>query len=315
MTYNILTPIADGDAYDSVKSRLVTLAETFLGSGQASGGNAPSTWADMRAKLNLILAAFGKTLISAGDSGAIAKAKINGIVNTEALLTSVAILWWNADRADLVSLSGSQVTNWTDSMSGATVSQASSSLRPIYSATSFNGSPGLTFDGVDDYLAFTSGVLGAPVGGNPSEAFATVQQTALAADTGNRTILQWGGTDGFTRRSVQRAVVTGVNRGQAGVGKGSSPTALVTDTSVDFSSRHVIRQKVSATDTGVDVDGGSLVTAAVVPATAAERIVVGGAFAGNSVWSGLIRDVIITGALSGDAPTYIENFLKTRRAL
>jgi len=67
-------------------------------------------------------------------------------------------------RADLgLTLAGSAVSSWADqSGSGRNWTDGSvAGRRPAYSATSFNGKPGITFDGATDYLvpslAFTFG--------------------------------------------------------------------------------------------------------------------------------------------------------------
>lgn len=62
----------------------------------------------------------------------------------------------DAEAAGRITVDGSNgVSAWVDGISGQSFSQATSSARPIYSATSFNGRPGITFDGVDDNLRNT----------------------------------------------------------------------------------------------------------------------------------------------------------------
>ncbi|HTM77999.1 MAG TPA: hypothetical protein VL133_10260, partial [Devosia sp.] len=64
------------------------------------------------------------------------------------------LAWWDASQG--VSLSGSQVTAWADRKSGYSVAQGTGAARPLWSATSFGGKPGLTFDGIDDLLNMES---------------------------------------------------------------------------------------------------------------------------------------------------------------
>jgi len=75
--------------------------------------------------------------------------------------TSVAsnTLRWNptalVEIFDLTTLTPGAITTITGRKAGFAPTQAVSGQRPVASATSFNGTPGLTFDGVDDCLAAT----------------------------------------------------------------------------------------------------------------------------------------------------------------
>jgi len=54
--------------------------------------------------------------------------------------------WWTSKAG--VTESGGAVSDWTGRYAGVTVSQATSAQKPAYSATSFNGGPGLTMESV-----------------------------------------------------------------------------------------------------------------------------------------------------------------------
>lgn len=70
------------------------------------------------------------------------------------LLPGIAA-WYVADRG--ITLNGSTVSQWADqSGNGYHLAQSTPDYQPTYSLTSFNGKPGVTFDGVDDYLSNTS---------------------------------------------------------------------------------------------------------------------------------------------------------------
>lgn len=61
--------------------------------------------------------------------------------------------FWASDPAWSPPSDGGSVATWHDaSGNGYDATQASASLQPIYHVTGFNGQPGVTFDGVDDYL-------------------------------------------------------------------------------------------------------------------------------------------------------------------
>ncbi len=66
------------------------------------------------------------------------------------------LLWYKADAITGLS-DGSAVANWNDSSGRANnASQSSVSLRPIYKTNILNGKPVVRFDGIDDYMAFSS---------------------------------------------------------------------------------------------------------------------------------------------------------------
>lgn len=313
MTFNTQTPIANGDGYEDVKSRLVTLAETWLGAGQASGGNDPATWADMRAKLNLILTAFGKPAIGASDSGATSRSKINGIIDAEALLAGVALAWWNADRADLITLSGAQVTSFKDSYFAYDAVQAVSGARPTYSATGFNGKPSLAADGVDDELTLAS--MPFPSGAAPSIMRVVVQQDALPADTTARNAFSVGNLS-TTGRLLGRSVVSGANRSRLSVGDGSAAAAALGSV-VDLSGRHMIKGVIGGTSSDLRTDKGAPTNVVVVPATATNRTRLFAApnSTATGFWNGKGRDWFISAGETTDQANYIDNFFLSRRAL
>jgi len=66
-------------------------------------------------------------------------------------------LWLDAADASTVTLNSSTVSQWNDkSGNGKNAFQATASLQPAYSATSFLGKPGITTDGVDDSLVIAN---------------------------------------------------------------------------------------------------------------------------------------------------------------
>ncbi|NJL06862.1 MAG: hypothetical protein HC900_00310 [Methylacidiphilales bacterium] len=222
------------------------------------------------------------------------------------------LAWWTAERADLMTLSGAQVSSWRDVVAGYDAAQATGTRRPTYSATSFGGGPGLTFDGVDDYLFATQpGVF--PVDASPCEMWVLMQQDSLAEATATTLILQYGGTDGFLRRrSLERAVISGVSRAQGTVGDGST-RAFPTVSSVDLSSRHVLRLEVAATESRLSVDNSAAATVAFVPATAAMRVAIGATLIGTSPLNGKIAEVLVTGALTDAQAAALWSYLMPKR--
>jgi len=71
-------------------------------------------------------------------------------------------VWLDAsDSASLTTVSN-RVSEWRDKSGNARhATQTNDSYRPTYSASAFNGKPGLSFDGVDDYLVTPATISGA----------------------------------------------------------------------------------------------------------------------------------------------------------
>lgn len=234
----------------------------------------------------------------------------SGLGWTPMSLGSSLLAWW--DSALGVSLSTDKVTAWVDRVAGYSAAQGSDTLRPTWSATSFNGSPGLTFDGTDDHLALASQPF--PSGANACEMWAVVQQDALAADATTRMVVSYGGDASTARRSLTRIVSGGSNRFESSAGNGATLYAAGV-TGVDFSSRNVIRGRFGATSISSTINTTSSTDTAGVPATGTSRLRIGSisnTSAGN-YWNGKIRDVIVTGSLTADQVTQLQSFLLSRR--
>ena len=118
-----------------------------------------------------IIGATSPYLVPIGYNGAefhvVATVTSGGVSNTA---PSNSIHLWvpqdlDAIAADIrmsqsgVSLLGSLVTGW-DSHTGGTATQGLTTSCPAYSATSFGGFPGITFDGTDDFLVTTRNTAG-----------------------------------------------------------------------------------------------------------------------------------------------------------
>lgn len=221
------------------------------------------------------------------------------------------LAWWDASYG--ITVTGAGVSAWVDRKSGHTLVQATDGARPAYSATGFNGAPGVTFDGTADYLSMES--VPFPSGADPSEIWIVVQQdTDPVAVATTRGIVSYGAA-GTVNRAVARNPVLGVNRAYIIAGTGSgSPTATVED--VDFSSRHLVRG-VFDTTSSVAVDGGTPVTVASALATATTRVRVGSNMADTptTFWTGVLRDIIVTTPLSAEKAAFLETFLLGRRML
>lgn len=215
------------------------------------------------------------------------------------------LAWWDSSVG--VALSGAAVTSWTDRKAGLALAQGTGVNRPTFDATSFNGVPGVTFDGVDDSLTLDSAAL--PSGANPHELWAVVQQDELAGNAGVRTIFIFGGTASNTARSIGR---TNNNVLFAYCADGASSSAASAPGS--FAGRQLARARTNGTNTFIQRDGGAEASIAQVPATGSTRMRMGAFHTGTSqFWLGKIRDVIVTGALSADQAAQLQKFLLARR--
>lgn len=218
------------------------------------------------------------------------------------MLGASLLAWWTADRSDLITLSGAQVTSWRDVVGGYDAVQAVGASRFIYDAASFNGAPSMASDGIDDEMTLAPVPPGIPTGATPSEAWAIVQQDALPGDATPRYIASWGGVSGGLRRGPNRLPNLGVNRGRSLSGTGAGDV-VATDLTVDFTGRHAIRSEQDVTDTRVSLDGGAITsTAMVLAATGTTRLRLGALTPNvpSLFWSGLIRDFLITAPLTAD---------------
>lgn len=229
---------------------------------------------------------------------------------TPAALGAKLLGWWNADDVSTITKDGSNlVSSWKDKVAALDAVQATGSSQPVHTLTSFNGNPGVTFDGVDDQL--TTATQPFPATTSSAGIWVLVQQSALIADVNQKVAFGYGAA-ATTSRSAGRAVVTVTNRGELLTG-----ATATDDTAVDLSSRHVIRGEWNATTTTITVDGGTPVPQALVPNTATTRCRIGAnalASPTTSCWNGIIREVIVDdGTLTAGEATSLQTYLLARR--
>lgn len=233
-----------------------------------------------------------------------------GVIWTPAALGASLLAWWDANRSDLITQSSNKVSSWLDIVGGYNVVQATDANRPVYSATSFNGYPGLTGNGTSQYLRLATVPAGIPTGANPSELWVLVDQTALVADATTRIAFGYGNLSS-TYRTVQRAVISGANRAQATIGSGAG-SSNAANSSVDFSGRHVVRLIVSATASQPDVDAIAGSSASIVPGTASNFLTLFATPAAVNWWQGVIAAVLVTAPLSASEAVQMYAYLNRR---
>lgn len=212
--------------------------------------------------------------------------------------------YFDAEVLSSMTFNGSKVITWTDPVTGFAPTQGTDTNRPVYSATSFNSRPGLTFPGDPTQLAGTSAPY--PTGTTAMEIWALVKQDALVADTTQRMVVYGGGTGGATPGYLSRVVTSGVNRANGG------RASTVANTGVDFSGIHVLRLQLTGATSQIDVDGNAGTPGADTtgPTGAPFRI---GAYINNALtWNGVINYIGFFNLLSAGNAALLQAYLKTR---
>lgn len=248
--------------------------------------------------------------------GSIWRTTVLGGFDPAASLGSDMLAYWDANRPDLITRDGSNlVSSWRDIVAGYDAVQGTGADQPVWSDSSFNGAPGVDFDGTSDFLTCTDAALLAalPASAAPCELWILGQQDALAADATLRPCLGYGNT-AANSRFLARDVPAGANRGRLNVGDGVGATAVIGN-AVDCSGRVVLRGEVGATQSTITVNGTVDDTDAGVPATTATRFRIGSAVAATptTFWNGQIVVAIVTAALSAAKATALQSYLMSRR--
>lgn len=244
-----------------------------------------------------------------------------GSYNPKKALGSDLIAWWDADGRYWGAFGGMTddgsgvISSWKDIKAGYDAT-AATTARPTFSASSFNGGPGVTFDGTANVMtSTTAGLLSAlPAAANPSDIWVLCSQDALVADTTARYAASYGNGN-LVSRAIGRSVVTGVNRPRIQTGDGVA-SGVVSGAVVDLSSRHVLNLTVSATAQVGTVDGVTdPASSAIVPSTTASRFRIGSfaASAASLFHQGTIVAVLVTLPLSGGKRAALQSWLMARR--
>lgn len=220
--------------------------------------------------------------------------------------------WWDAEDVDSLTLVGGLASAWVDQVGGYSVTQALGGQMPVYSATSFGGRPGLTFDGLDDFLAIAPAPASIPVGEDPCEIWALVDQTALNSAAGQRQIVTYGSATN-DRRMIYRDVASAENRFRV-VGTRSTNGVVASQNTIPFFGRHVVRGIFNGTQIIAEIDGVQGSPTALLPLTTNARLRIGASplSAANAFFQGVMSMSAITGTLDGDQATQMYSFMAAR---
>jgi hypothetical protein len=219
------------------------------------------------------------------------------------------LAWWDAERTDLITLqTGSAVSSWKDVVGAYDATQGTGSARPTWA------SGWVSADGLDDQLTGTyPGTF--PSGATPVMEWFTCDQTALVADTTSRVIGSSGGSAAVSAsRQASRLVAGGANRASASAGNGST-SDTATETTVDFSGRHVVCVTLTGSQIVVEIDGVAAAPVSNVPSIGTTRLRM---FANTSntpggFWQGRQKDRLVTTVVDASTKARMLGFLNQRK--
>lgn len=217
--------------------------------------------------------------------------------------------WWAGSG---ITLAGSKVSSWAGRKTGMILAQSTDAYRPSFNNTILNGNPGVTADGLDDYLE-SSGTGPLPVGSNPVEMWVFLRQTTPAAETGPKTVLAYGNSINNVRRIYRNSNGTN-NRVTLQIGKGTSQSST-TNATVDFSGPLVVRAIVTSTQSRIRVLGEADPTPlSAIPSTATDRLRLFAASAPTAAALGdaTINRVLFTELLTDPQATALLEFGKAQ---
>lgn len=183
------------------------------------------------------------------------------------------LAFWDAERSDLITQSGGTVSNWLDSVAGYNLAQATGASKPTYGATSFNGRPGINFDGVDDFLNLESQPF--PSGENGCEIWWIGEQLAPASDANIRYLFCYGGNSANNGRMLSRLQSASRPHFRTGTGASSVFTSPVGS---EFIGRCCARAIIAPTQTTMANGSTNYIrslSVAGIPATGTTRVRLG----------------------------------------
>lgn len=221
------------------------------------------------------------------------------------LTRSVLAAWWNADdhaSSLLMTDDGSGlISSWKDCINGTNLT-ATTTARPTWGATAFNGRAGVAADGVANVLSLTGVPATMPTGAAPSEIWGAYSSTSDGAST--RVVFYYGVA--ATGRGVREvSTVDGVTI--------IGDSTVVTDTQIPRAGFHIASAIFTGTTLEGRTDGRPFITTGtpLVPATSTTRVRMfssAGTSAG-SFWQGTVRHLIVTRAMTAPQRLQLEGYL------
>jgi hypothetical protein len=198
--------------------------------------------------------------------------------------------WWDASHG--VTHSSGAVSAWADKIGPYSAEEATN--QPVFSATSFNGGPGITFDGSNDLLTVASQPF--PSGTTPCEIWLVCDLPGTAGSP--QPLFTYGGASNATMRRIVRVSGNALNFGSDNAGT----PVVVQDNSQDWGGRRVLRMRITATELRYAIDGGALSSATTVaPTTGTTRVRIGASTSASPTFGNVIYGhAIVTNILDID---------------
>lgn len=215
-------------------------------------------------------------------------------------LVAPMVAWWNADdhgTPNMTDDGAGLISSWKDRIGGLELT-AATTARPTWGAAALNSASGIAFDGAANTLRGTT-LTGLPVSATPG------QILALSTDgTSGRILCEYGGTSGGTLRRLYDSG----NTVRASDGTVSSTAVGPTWSGPAVAAAIFGLTTVDARMNGVAQSPGG--TGATLN-TGTTRFAIGSSDAttAGSFWSGVVRHVIITTALTTAEQQKIEGYL------
>lgn len=186
------------------------------------------------------------------------------------------------------------VTTWASRVGSHAPTQGTASMRPVYSATARNNKPGVTFDGVDDFLLATALPASFPVGSAAATIF-TFGYADAAAGSGR--LAQYGGP------STSAARYVGVTATNGYTVVGASSFNVNNGASVFRSADKVITARFNTGSISLNTDGNEIGTTSVTPSTTnSTGFYLGARVSGGDHFKGTLQENLIfnSGPTSAD---------------
>ena len=230
------------------------------------------------------------------------------------VLGSDLLAYWDADSRYWGTKGGitiaTGVSSWLDGVGGYAAIQGAGSQQPVFSATSFDGRPGVTSDGIDDCLTCTDAALLAtlPAGAVAGQMWSLIQNN----DQISASFLDHLSIGGGSANDIRSLGRTSVNTCRFVVGTGAGNTQ---DSGVTFSGYKVLMGDTTGTNIMLNVDGASQSGGAAVPATVVNRVrlFARGVTTPSNFWNGTGAAFLVTKTLNAAKTAWLTNFLLNRR--
>lgn len=212
--------------------------------------------------------------------------------------------WWCADDHAVPALMTDDgdglISSWKGRINGTNLT-GTTTARPTWGATSFNGLPGVTADGVANGLSLTGVPSYFPTAALPSEIWVVCQDTGSGATT--RVIGGYG--VGATGRAIR------VLNSPALISAIGDSTSIF-DTSFPAGGSYVMGAIFTGTELLARCNGRAFSSsAALVPNTSTTRVRmfsnIGGSL--SNLWQGPVRHFLITRAMTAAQRLLLEGFL------